>query len=119
MHYSETHEWITTQGDIGTVGISNHAQKELGDIVYVELPQVGRVVKAGEEVAVVESTKAASDVYSPVSGKILGVNEALKEHPDWINHSAEEKGWIFRVQLSNPQEIEQLQDAQTYNRSFS
>lgn len=108
--YTETHEWIQVEGDIGTVGITDHAQKELGAIVYVELPKVGAQVKNGEEAAVLESTKAAADVYSPVSGVIEKVNSALNDDSELVNRSAEKEGWLFQIKLSNPEELNALKD---------
>jgi glycine cleavage system H protein len=108
MKYTETHEWIRVEGDLGTVGISKHAEKELGEIVYVELPIVGRAVRAGEEAAVLESTKAAADVYSPVSGIIVAVNEALNDQSNLINKSPEEQGWIYKIKLTNLSEWDAL-----------
>lgn len=114
MKYTETHEWIETEGNTGVIGITNHAQKQLGDIVYIELPKVGRQIKAGEEVAVLESTKAAADVYSPISGTILEVNEALKNQPELINQDSEKSGWLYKIQVSDPSEIEKLLDKSSY-----
>lgn len=114
MHFTQSHEWIQTQGDLGVMGVTHHAQKELGDIVYVELPQVGKTVQKGQEVAVLESTKAAADVYSPVSGEIIEVNHALSTHPDLINQSAEKEGWIAKIRLSNPSEVKALLDLSAY-----
>lgn len=114
MKFTETHEWIEIKEGIGTVGVTEYAQKELGDIVYVELPKVGKTLKAGEEAAVLESTKAASDVYSPVSGTIVEVNQTLNVQSELVNRSAEEAGWIFKVKLSNLKEVEQLLDENAY-----
>ena len=114
MKFTETHEWIDVKDNIGVVGISDYAQKELGDIVYVELPKVGSTIKKGEEVVVLESTKAAADVYSPVSGKILEVNLALNEASDLVNTSSENNGWLFKIQLSDPKEFQLLMDKETY-----
>lgn len=114
MKYTESHEWVKVEGDIGTVGISQYAQKELGDIVYVELPKVEYAVKAGEVTAVLESTKAAVDVYSPVSGTIVAVNSSLKEASELINQSPEDKGWLFKVALTNSDELNSLMDESTY-----
>src|ERR1700722_6746787 len=99
MKFTESHEWIEVANEIGTVGVTDYAQKELGDIVYVELPKIGKAVKAGEEAAVLESTKAAADVYCPVSGVIAEVNVELKTHAEYVNTSAEKKGWLFKVFL--------------------
>lgn len=114
MKYTESHEWIDVEGEIGTIGVSEHAQKELGEIVYVELPEVGKTVNRGEEAAVLESTKAAADVYSPVSGTIVAVNEALNQDSGLVNSAAESEGWIFKIKLSNPAELEALIDKTTY-----
>jgi glycine cleavage system H protein len=114
MQFTETHEWIEVKGNIGTVGITDYAQKELGDIVYVELPLVGGFVEAGREAAVVESTKAAADVYSPVSGKIVEINRALEQSAELVNRSAEAAGWIYKVELSDPSELDFLLDAAGY-----
>jgi glycine cleavage system H protein len=119
MKFAETHEWITVNGDIGTVGISDHAQKELGDIVFVELPKVGKTVKVGEEAAVLESTKAAADVYSPVSGTILEVNAKLSTASEMVNQSPENEGWLFKIKLSAPHEVNTLMDANIYQSKFS
>lgn len=114
MKYTESHEWIKVKDDIGTVGITDHAQKELGDIVYVELPELEKKIFAGEEIAVLESTKAAADIYSPVSGTVVEVNSELKEKSELINSSPEEQGWIFKIKLNNPKELESLLDSTDY-----
>lgn len=111
MKYTESHEWIDKEG---FVGISEYGQRELGDVVYVQLPKVGQKVKAGDEVAVLESTKAASDIYSPVSGKILSVNEKLIEDPKLINRSAEEKGWLFKIEVQDTSELDSLLEHEQY-----
>ncbi len=115
LKYTATHEWVEDQGD-GTVkvGITDHAQDLLGDMVYVELPEIGRVVRGGEECAVVESVKAASDVYSPVSGEIIEVNEVLGDGPDLVNKDPFGEGWLFRVQLAESGELGELLDAEAY-----
>lgn len=118
MRYTETHEWIDVEKGIGTVGVTDYAQKKLGDIVYIELPEVGKEVKAGDEAAVLESTKAASDIYAPVSGKIMEVNKSLKDTPERINESAETKGWIFRLELFHPEELEKLMDEERYQSTI-
>lgn len=118
MKYTESHEWIRFENGVGIVGITNHAQKELGDIVYVELPKIGFTVKAGEQVAVLESTKAAADVYSPVSGVIQQVNEKLKNESGLINTSAEKEGWLFKLKLENPSELDRLLDLDKYSEMF-
>jgi glycine cleavage system H protein len=114
MKYTETHEWIEVEGSFGTVGVTHHAQKELGDIVHVELPKIGKEVKAGQEVVVLESTKAAADVYSPVSGIISAVNEALKEDSGLVNRLPETDGWLFKIQIKELEEIEKLLDPDSY-----
>jgi len=116
MKYTESHEWIKLESNNeALVGVSQYAQKELGDIVYVELPVIGKAVNAGQEVAVLESTKAASDVYSPASGTIIAVNEALNQSPELINQSPEEEGWIYRVRLSTPSEVDLLMNDKAYD----
>jgi len=112
--YTKDHEWIRLDGDVATVGISEHAQSALGDIVYVELPEIGREVEQGGEAAVVESVKAASDVYAPVSGQVVAVNEALDGSPATINEDAEGKGWFFRLRPSSPAQIDALMTAEQY-----
>lgn len=113
-YYADSHEWIEIENDKGKVGISAHAQKELGEIVYVELPQVGHTVKAGEEIVVLESTKAAADLYSPVSGTITAINETLKTDPSSLNTSPEGEGYLFEITLSNPKELEALHTEEAY-----
>lgn len=119
MKYTNTHEWIDLKGDIGTVGITDHAQKELGDIVYVELPKVGKTVQAGEEAVVLESTKAAADVYSPISGTILEVNSSLTSASELVNQSPEASGWLFKIKPSNPKELDKLLDETAYRSLVS
>lgn len=115
MKYTKSHEWIDESGSpITKVGITDYAQNELGDIVYVELPTVGSVLKRGEELAVLESTKAAADVYAPCSGVVVEVNESLKDHPEWVNSSPQEKGWIAVVELSNPNELKEMMSEADY-----
>lgn len=114
MHYTDSHEWVKVTDSTATIGVSQFAQKELGDIVHVELPKVGAEVKKGQEIAVLESTKAAADVYAPVSGEIAEVNELLQNHPEIINESSEEKGWLVRLTLKDPAELESLMDQSKY-----
>lgn len=118
MKFTETHEWVEIKEGVGTVGVTDFAQKEMGDIVYVELPQVGKIVNAGEEAAVLESTKAASDVYSPVSGTIIEANQTLGAESELINTSPEDKGWIFKIKLTDQKELEKLLDETTYRSRF-
>ena len=117
LHYTKEHEWIRVEGDIATVGITDFAQAQLGDVVFVEVPEAGRQVSKGSEAAVVESVKAASDVYAPVSGEVLEGNQALVEDSALVNSDPEGEGWFFRLRLSNPAELEGLMDADAY-RSF-
>src|SRR2546423_15309191 len=99
LKYANSHEWVRVAGDVATVGISDHAQQELTDIVFVEVPAVGRKVKAGEAVAVVESVKTASDVYSPVSGEVVEANKTVAEKPELVNSDAYGQGWVFKIKL--------------------
>lgn len=115
LKYTKTHEWVKDNGDgTVTVGISDHAQELLGDLVFVELPEAGSDVAAGDEIAVVESVKAASDIYSPLSGKILGVNEVLNDAPESINDSPYEEGWLFTLKTADKSELDALLDADAY-----
>ncbi len=114
--YAKTHEWVEINGKIATVGISDHAQNELGDIVYVDLPEVGKEVKAGESLCSIESVKSASDIYAPVSGKVVEVNTALEDAPETINKSAEGEGWIVKIELSAPDEVDKLLDKTEYEK---
>ena len=117
LYFSEEHEWIRVEGDTATVGITDFAQAQLGDVVFVEVPEAGRQVSKGSEAAVVESVKAASDVYAPVSGEVVEGNQALVEDSALVNSDPEGEGWFFKLRLSNPGEIEGLMDADAY-RSF-
>jgi glycine cleavage system H protein len=114
IRYTKDHEWIRLDGDVATVGISEHAQEQLGDIVYVELPEIGKKVDKGGEAAVVESVKAASDVYAPASGEVVAVNQSLDGAPGAVNEEAEGKGWFFRLKLSNASELDALMTADQY-----
>ncbi len=116
MHFTESHEWIQVEGDIGTVGITSHAQKELGEVVYVELPSHGKVLQTAQEAAVLESTKAASDVYTPVAGQVIAVNEELKKGCDLINHFPESQGWLFKIKIENLSDLEMLMERDEYLR---
>jgi glycine cleavage system H protein len=113
-YFTKDHEWIDVDGDIATVGITDYAQGQLGDVVFVELPEAGRTVAAGKEAAVVESVKAASEVYAPVSGTVTEANAALEATPDLVNSAPEGEGWFFRLKLSNPAELEGLLDEAAY-----
>ncbi len=112
--YSEDHEWIELDGEIGTVGISDHAQNQLGDIVFVELPEIGKTVAKGDEAAVVESVKAASEVYAPVAGEVVEVNDALEGEPNLVNDGAESSGWFFKIKVADAAELDSLMDAAAY-----
>ena len=114
LYFTREHEWIRVDGDTATVGISDHAQQALGDIVFAEVPDAGRQVKKGEEAAVVESVKAASDVYAPVSGEIIEANGALADDPAVINRDPEGEGWFFKLKLDNPSELDGLMDEAAY-----
>jgi glycine cleavage system H protein len=112
--FTKDHEWIRVDGDVATVGITNHAQDQLGDIVFVEVPEVGRKAAQGEAVAVVESVKAASDVYSPVGGEVIEVNGDLAGTPALVNEDAEGKAWFFKLKLANSAELDVLMDRAAY-----
>lgn len=108
MRYTDSHEWISIIGKKGKVGITKHARDELGEIVYIELPKVGQQVRAGEEICVLESTKAAADVYAPVSGTVTAIHELLNKNPHSLNQDPESAGWIFEIELSHPKELDRL-----------
>ena len=114
VYFTKDHEWIRVDGDTATVGISNHAQEQLGDIVFAEVPEAGRRVTKGQEAAVVESVKAASDVYAPVSGEVIEGNAALADDPALINSDPEGQGWFFKLRLDNPGELDGLMDEAAY-----
>ena len=114
IYYSEDHEWINVEGSVGTVGSTEYAQNALGDIVFVEVPEVGDEFAKGDEVSVVESVKAASEIYSPVTGEITAVNEDLEENAALVNSSPDGDGWFFKVTVSNKDELEELMDAGDY-----
>lgn len=116
LKYAKSHEWLRNNEDgTATVGISDHAQNALGDLVFVELPEVGTTFSAGDECAVVESVKAASDVYAPVSGEIVEVNTSLSDSPEIINDDPYGEGWLFRIQVSDENELDELLDADDYS----
>jgi len=114
IKYSEEHEWIAVDGDTATVGITNYAQQQLGDVVFVEVPEAGKSFDKGDEVAVVESVKAASEIYAPVSGQVTAGNEALEDAPATINSDAESDGWIFKMTITDASELDSLMDAAAY-----
>ena len=114
LKYAKTHEWVRVEGDTAWVGITDHAQAELTELVFVELPEVGRTVSAGQPCAVVESVKTASDIYAPLSGEVIAVNQALTDDPGKVNADAFGEGWFFKVRMSAPSELDGLMDATSY-----
>jgi glycine cleavage system H protein len=114
LKYAETHEWLRVEGETATVGISDHAQEELTDIVHVELPAVGAQAEAGKAIAVVESVKAANDIYAPVGGTVTGVNTALTDNPGLVNTDPYGQGWLFKLKISNPAQVDALKSPSDY-----
>lgn len=114
LRYSEDHEWLRPQGEMAQVGITAHAQESLGDVVFVELPELGRELSKGETFGVVESVKAVSDMFAPVSGTVVEINEALNDKPETINQDPYESGWILKLKVADSSEVEALLDAQAY-----
>jgi glycine cleavage system H protein len=114
LRYSRDHEWVRLEHDIATIGITDHAQQALGDLVFVDLPEIGREVVAGETCAVVESVKAASDVYAPITGRVVEVNAALAEDPGLVNRAPAGEGWFFKIEAKVPAEVEALMDEAAY-----
>ncbi len=112
--FTKDHEWVRQEGDIAVIGITDYAQSQLGDVVYVELPEIGRKVEQGKEAAVVESAKAASEVYAPVSGEVVAVNDEIAADPAKVNADAEGEGWFLKVRLAEPKELDALMDAAAY-----
>jgi glycine cleavage system H protein len=119
IRYTKDHEWIRLDGDAATVGITHYAQEQLGDVVFVELPEVGKSFAKGAEAAVVESVKAASEVYAPASGEVIAVNQALADVPATVNEDAEGKGWFLRLKLADPAELEELMNEAQYKAYLS
>jgi len=117
--YTKTHEWISWDGEEATIGITDHAQKLLGDLVYVELPAIGNAYSSGDEIGVVESVKAASDFYAPVSGVVLGVNELVSDNPALINTEPYGQGWLLKMRISRPEELEKLLDETAYSSEIA
>jgi glycine cleavage system H protein len=114
IKFSEDHEWILVEGDIGTIGITGYAQEQLGDVVFVELPEAGKTLAKGDEAAVVESVKAASEIYAPVSGEVAEANDALAEDPAKVNSDPQGEGWFFRMKVADPSELDGLMDEAAY-----
>ena len=114
LFYTKSHEWISFENGIATIGITDFAQHQLSDLTFVELPDSGRTVSSGDEVAVVESVKAAADVYAPISGDIVEVNNALEDDPEIVNRDAFGEGWIFKINITNESELDELMDAESY-----
>jgi glycine cleavage system H protein len=118
LKYAKSHEWVRVSGDTATVGITDHAQQELTDIVFVELPAKGRKVKAGEACAVVESVKTASDIYSPVSGEVIEINPAVVDNPALVNSEPDRGAWFYKIKLSNPAEVNALLSPEDYKKQI-
>ena len=114
VKFTKEHEWVRVEGEEGVVGITNYAQEQLGDMVFIEVPEVGAEIEKGAEAAVVESVKAANEVYSPIGGEVIEVNEDLAEDPSKVNTDAEGEGWMYRVKMSDPSELDDLMDADAY-----
>jgi glycine cleavage system H protein len=119
MHFSKDHEWVEVKDGVATIGITAYAAGQLGDVVFVELPAVGKEVKAGDDLAVVESVKAASDVYAPVSGEVIEVNTPITDAPDTVNATPEHDGWFVKLKLANPAEVDALMDRHAYEQFLS
>ena len=115
-HYTKEHEWISVEGDVATIGITNHAQEQLGDVVFVELPAIGKAVTKGGDAAVVESVKAASEVYAPVTGEVVEVNKELEGDPALVNREAEGSAWFMKVKLKDKSELADLMDKAAYDK---
>lgn len=114
LKYTKDHEWILVEGKTGIVGITDYAQGELGDVVFVELPKVGKQVKQGESFGTIEAVKAVSDLYAPVSGEVLAINEDLEKSPEFVNKEPYGKGWMIKISISNPDELKNLYDVKAY-----
>jgi glycine cleavage system H protein len=112
--YTEQHEWVEVEGDTATIGITNHAQESLGDIVFIDLPTVGKKVKSNEELCVIESVKAASDIYAPIDGEVIEVNNNLSDDSSIVNQDPEKDGWIFKMKISNPDQYDRLMSLDQY-----
>jgi glycine cleavage system H protein len=119
MRFTKDHEWVEMEGDIATIGITAYAAQQLGDVVFVELPEVGRAIKPGDALAVVESVKAASDVYAPLAGEVIAANTELADNPQTVNDQPEKAGWFVRVKLADPDQADALMDRAAYERFLS
>lgn len=117
--YKSSHEWAKLDGDIATVGITDHAQAALGDIVFADLPEVGSDAGAGERAATIESVKAAADIYAPISGEVVGVNDKLEDTPDLINSEPHEDGWMFRIKVTDPKQLDDMMDSNAYEKTIT
>jgi len=113
-YFTKDHEWIRVDGDVGTIGITEYAQEQLGDVVFVELPEVGKVMSPGDEAGVVESVKAASEIYAPVTGEVVEVNAALADEPAKVNAAAESDGWFIKLKIGDKSQLDELMDADAY-----
>ena len=118
MYFTTDHEWIKLDGDIATVGITDHAQEQLGDLVFVELPDIGLTFAKGDDAIVVESVKAASDVYAPVSGEVVEINQSVSDEPNLVNTAAQSEGWLMKIKISDKSELDTLLDEAGYNASL-
>ena len=119
LRYNTSHEWVLLEGDVATIGISDHAQEELTDVVFVELPPIGKTVDAGDPTAVVESVKAASDIYAPIAGEVVEVNDAVEADPSLVNTDPYGKGWIFKLRVKNPAEVGSMLSPEAYASHIS
>ncbi|HEX7862350.1 MAG TPA: glycine cleavage system protein GcvH [Verrucomicrobiae bacterium] len=119
LRYAKTHEWVRVAGEYATIGITDHAQHELTDVVFVELPKQGRALKAGESCAVVESVKTASDIYTPISGEVTAINDAVVANPALVNTDPYGEGWFFKIKLTNPAEAQNLLSAEDYGKQVN
>lgn len=116
LYYTKSHEWVRLENDIAVIGITDHAQHQMGDLVFVELPKINRAVSTGDEIAVVESVKTAADVYAPLSGTVVETNQQLNEKPEWVNQDPYGSGWIYQLKISNKTELNQLLNASAYEK---
>jgi len=115
VYYTNEHEWLRVEGDVAIIGITNYAQEQLGDLVFVELPEVGKKVSKGDDAVVVESVKAASEVYAPIAGEIVEINDGLSADPALVNSSAEADGWLIKMKIADPSELDALMNLEAYN----